>query len=109
MTERASLKLVALRAEFETRLAISTYFSCEYLECDIGTVVTVMNAVIYTSELLGMAAEEFTVFLEKARNGEMAIVIDYEDDDPNYVVIVFEDGLEAHGIHKLTLAVCELI
>lgn len=109
MTERASVKLAALRVEFETRLSSSAYFSHECLECDIGTVVTVIGASLYTPELLGMADGEFTVFQEKTRNWEMAIVIDYEDDDPNYVVIVFEDGLEAHGIHKLTLAVCELI
>jgi hypothetical protein len=61
-------------------------------------VVTVFDADKYSAELIGVDSEEFCEFLKKAETREMAIVYDYDEDNPVYVDIVFEDGLPLYYI-----------
>lgn len=75
---------------------------------DIGDVVKLVNPSVYTPELLDMDETEFQEFLKKAATGETALVFDVDDDYPQYVGVIWEDGLEAVNIHRMTLKICIL-
>lgn len=60
---------------------------------------------VYSAELLDMEENEFQEFLRKAEDAEIATVFDVDEDDPRWVSIVWEDGLEIINVHRKTLKV----
>lgn len=79
------------------------------IESDVtlASMVTVIDASLYTAEDLGMNEDQLEEFKTKVDNGDIAIVFDEDDDNPNLVDIVFEDGLEAFKIIKSNLELAE--
>ena len=81
----------------------------------VASMVTVVDASSYTAEDLTDktgAAEPFTDenledFITKVENKEVAVVFDEDNDNPNMVDIVYEDGLEVFNIIKSNLELAE--
>lgn len=79
----------------------------EIEEILLGSIVKVLDASTYTPEDLSLTDEEFEEFKVKVDAGDTAIVFDEDDDNPELVDIVFEDGLEIFRIPKLDLELSE--
>ena len=73
----------------------------------LGSVIKVLDASSYTAEELNLTDEEFEAFQSKVEDGLTAIVFDIDDEQPELVDIVFEDGLEIFRIPKIALEVTE--
>lgn len=73
----------------------------------LGSVVKVLDTTSYTAEELFLTDEEFQTFQTKVEDGLTAIVFDIDDEHPELVDIVFEDGLEIFKIPKINLEVTE--
>lgn len=86
--------------------AVLRFHEYDYDYVDLGDCVRVVDASPYTAESLEMDDEEFQEFIEKIEGRETALVFDVCD-DPRWVSIVFEDGLEAFGIHRLTITIVD--
>lgn len=66
----------------------------------VGSQVIVIDASVYTAEELGMEHDDFENFITKADANEPAIVFDEDDDNPELIDIVYEDGLEVFNLPK---------
>lgn len=73
----------------------------------LGAMVKVQDASSFTADELGVDEDDFEDFKIKVEAGEYAIVFDIDDDSPELVDIVFEDGLEIFKIPKLMLALVD--
>ena len=73
----------------------------------VGSQVVVIDGSIYTAEELGLDNDEFELFIDKTDMNETAVVFDEDDDNPDLVDIVFEDGLEIFNIAKTNLEIFE--
>jgi hypothetical protein len=73
----------------------------------LGAMVKVQDATSFTAEELGIEEDEFEDFKIKVEQGEYAIVFDIDDESPDLVDIVFEDGLEIFRIPKLVLSIVD--
>lgn len=75
-------------------------------EITVASKVRVIDGAAYEEDDIKIVNGEFDTFISKVDDGEIAIVFD-EDEDTNFVDIVFEDGLEAFAINKDNLELAE--
>jgi len=93
--------------ELEPEVEAAPEVEVDTSDIDLGSMVRVIDGESFIADDLELSEEDFAEFQTKVESGSYAIVFDIDDDNPEVVDIVFEDGLEVFKIPKLNLEIIE--
>jgi len=77
------------------------------MEIDIGSMVQIIDISGLEPRQLQIDEEDFQELVHKIVTGDTGVVFDVDDEDENFVDVIFDDGLEVIGISKFRLLVVE--